>query len=93
MTIEEKGELKELYGSGNGRLDAVSEALQRDLGISWSNLTYSEHTLGTTSGAQAVAYVGLTDEKGNRHWGVGIHDDIITASIKALFAAINQMLA
>ncbi len=92
LTIEEKGEKKTLVGNGNGRLDAVSEALKKDLNLNWSNLTYSEHTLGTTSGAQAVAYVGLTDANGERHWGVGIHDDIIAASIKALFAAINQML-
>ncbi len=92
LTVEKDGKLHELIGGGNGRLDAVSEALKEFLGISWSNLNYTEHTLGSTSGAQAAAYVGLTDDKGIRHWGAGTADDIIAASIKALFAAINQML-
>ena len=48
---------------------------------------------GTDKNGNEIFKYTLTDEKGNRHWGVGIHDDIITASIKALFAAINQMLA
>lgn len=91
ITIKYKGKNKIFAGSGNGRLDAVNDALQQGLGISYSNLTYKEHALERGSKSQAIAYVGIDDENGNQHWGAATHNDIMTASIKALICAINRM--
>lgn len=91
LTIEYNGETKSLHGKGNGRLDAVSNAIRENLSIHYSNLTYKEHALQEGSGAQAVAYVGITAPDGKTVWGAGIHDDIIAASIQALFSSINRM--
>ena len=32
-------------GSGNGRLDAVSDAIKNGLGLSYSLVTYNEHAI------------------------------------------------
>ena len=92
LTIEQNGEAKEITGTGNGRLDAVSNAIRENLGIRFSNLTYKEHALEEGSSSQAVAYVSVTGEDGQIYWGVGIQDDIIYASVKALFSAVNRMI-
>lgn len=90
VTVDLNGEVKDISAEGNGRLDAVSNALKKSLGISYSNLTYTEHALNLGSSSQAVSYVGITDDAGKISWGAGIHDDIIASSIYALFSAINK---
>jgi len=80
-------------GKGNGRLDAVSNAIQLNLGIEYTNLTYSEHALEIGSSSRAMAYIGITGKSGKITWGAGIDTDIITASVKALISAINRMNA
>ena len=90
VTVEYNGESKDISAEGNGRLDAVSNALKKNLGISYSNLNYTEHALDLGSSSQAVSYVGITDDSGKVSWGAGIHDDIIASSIYALFSAINK---
>ena len=42
------------------------------------------------SKSRAAAYVGITGKDGRITWGVGVDSDIITASVKALFSAINR---
>jgi 2-isopropylmalate synthase len=93
LTIEYNGEVRDISADGNGRLDAVSNALKKNLGIEYSGLTYTEHALQTGSSATAVTYVGITDCEGKMMWGAGINDDIIASSIYALFSAINKTLA
>ena len=78
---------------GNGRLDAISNALQENLDISYKDLTYSEHALEIGSTSRAMAYIGITAENGKVTWGAGLDTDIITASAMALVSAINRMKA
>ena len=92
LTVEIDGETKELKAVGNGRLDAVSNAVKKQLGIEFSELTYEEHALTKGSSAQAITYVSITLANGKKVWGAGIHDDIIASSINALFSAINRSL-
>jgi 2-isopropylmalate synthase len=40
-----------------------------------------------------MAYIGIVTEEGRTVWGAGLDTDIITASIQALFSAINRMKA
>ena len=74
---------------GNGRLDAVSNALKSSLDISYSLITYQEHALEVGSKSKAVCYVGIQTDKGVA-WGAGIHTDIIDASVSALMSAVNN---
>ena len=78
---------------GNGRLDAISNALQENLDISYKDLTYSEHALELGQSSRAISYISITGEDGKVYWGAGMDTDIITSSILALFSAINRMKA
>lgn len=90
ITVARDGENEVLTGSGNGRLDAVNNAFDSILMGKYTIDTYEEHAIGTGSNSKACAYIGLSDSYGNITWGVGIHDDIINASIIALISAINR---
>lgn len=88
------GNSYELKGKGNGRLDAIMNALrQGPYKIDCDFVTYEEHALESESNSRAAAYVAMADKNGNTYWGVGIHNDIIYASIKALMSAINRGFA
>ena len=90
VTVEHKGEEKVITGSGNGRLDAVSNALKAYFGLEYELSEFSENALTRGSSSKAAAYVGIT-HNGKIYWGVGVDDDIIKASIQALTTAINRM--
>ena len=80
-----------LDGEGNGRLDAVSNALKATPYVfDYHFVTYSEHALESDSDSTAVAYVAIADGQDNIYWGVGTHKDIVAASINALVSAINR---
>ena len=93
VDLEINGEHVTYSARGNGRLDAVSNALQKNLNISYSNLTYNEHALEIGQSARAIAYISITGADGKIYWGAGMDTDIITASIMALFSAINRMVS
>ena len=65
---------------------------RRGLGSITPWLPYKEHALETSSKSRAAAYVGIVDKDNQPYWGVGVHNDIITASVKALISAIDNML-
>ncbi|RDZ18854.1 2-isopropylmalate synthase [Priestia megaterium] len=92
VVMQINNESKEFIGTGNGRLDAISNALQTNLNLSYTNLIYKEHALEIGSKSQAVSYVGISALDGTLYWGCGIDVDIMTSSIKALFSAINKMI-
>ncbi len=75
---------------GNGRLDAVSNAIKQYFGISYELSFYEEHSLTRGSSSKACAYVGVICN-GKTYWGVGIDADIIKASIEALTVAVNKI--
>ncbi|GIO13714.1 2-isopropylmalate synthase [Cohnella xylanilytica] len=91
VSIRTGGEVKEITGSGNGRLDSISNALQAHLGVDYTDLVYKEHALETGSKSQAVSYIGITAADGGVYWGCGIDVDIMNSSVKALVSAVNQM--
>lgn len=76
---------------GNGRLDAVSNALKQNLGLDYSIIKYQEHAIGQGSASKAIAYVGIRTPGGLISWGAGTHDDIMAASVNALVSAINRI--
>lgn len=76
---------------GNGRLDAVSNALKENLGYEYSIIKYQEHAIEQGSASKAIAYVGIRTPEGIVSWGAGTHDDIMAASVNALVSAINRI--
>ena len=93
VDLEIDGKPVQFAAKGNGRLDAVSNALQENTDVRYTDLTYSEHALEIGSSSRAVAYIGITGDDGRITWGAGMDTDIITASILALFSAVNRMKA
>ena len=75
---------------GNGRLDAVSNALKKAYELKYSLEVYQEHALERSSSSKAIAYVGIKKPDGTMAWGAGVDPDIIRASIDALVTAINN---
>lgn len=90
ITILKNGVKKVYHGKGNGRLDAVSNAIKKHFDIQFKVVCYEEHSLQTGSNSQAVAYVGVETVDGKVTWGAGIKNDIIDASVHALVSAVNR---
>ncbi len=89
-TINHGGDSRVITAIGNGRLDAVSNAIKQYFNISYELRYYEEHTLSKGSSAKAASYVGIVC-KGRTFWGVGIDADIIKSSIEALIVAVNKI--
>jgi 2-isopropylmalate synthase len=89
-TINHAGETRVVTAMGNGRLDAISNAIKQYFNISYELTFYEEHSQSKGSSSKAVAYVGIIS-KGKTFWGVGIDPDIIRASIEALIVAVNKL--
>lgn len=90
ITINVHGARKVYHGKGNGRLDAISNAVKKHFDIEFALICYEEHALQTGSNSQACAYVGIQEADGTVAWGAGIQNDIIEASAFALVSAINR---
>ncbi len=92
VEVSYKGEHKMCKGRGNGRLDAVANAFRDNLGLTFDVVDYNEHSLGKGSASKACAYVEINDCVNVDRFGVGIHDDIIAASIQAMVSALNRAI-
>lgn len=93
VTFSEDGTEKTVQSSGNGSLDAISNALKEYTGVSYKLAVYNEHSMhGEGSGSTAAAYIGIQQSEGNLFWGAGTHTDIIRAGAHALISAYNNMI-
>jgi 2-isopropylmalate synthase len=87
-TIEVNGQPVTLTGQGNGPIDAFLNAL--NLGICIHH--YEEHSLSQGSDASAIAYVEVAGDRfPSSRYGVGIHSNIVTASLLAVLSAVNRV--
>jgi 2-isopropylmalate synthase len=90
LTYEYNGETITANGEGNGPIDACKNALMKDYKNEFTINSYFEHSRGDKSSAEAVAYIEIQSKNILSCFGVGIDNDITTASIKALFSALNR---
>jgi 2-isopropylmalate synthase len=86
------GEHKTVMGQGNGPIAAFVHALQSDLGFDVEVVDYAEHAVSAGADSTAVAYVEARSDDGIR-WGVGMHESILSASLRAVVGAINRLQA
>ena len=92
IIFEKDGNKNIVRATGNGSLDAVSNAVKKYTGDNYILQEYTEHSMQEQgSGSVAAAYIGIKDNNGNMHWGVGTDTDIIHASANALLSAYNNM--
>ncbi|MCF6340959.1 MAG: 2-isopropylmalate synthase [Sulfurimonas sp.] len=90
LTYNYKGKEVIANGEGNGPVDACKKALMKDYKNKFSINSYAEHSFGDKSSAKAIAYIEIQTNKTLSCFGVGADNDIATASIKALFCAVNR---
>ncbi|MGQ2913853.1 2-isopropylmalate synthase [Microbacterium aurantiacum] len=90
VTLRDGDESIQASGRGNGPVAAFLEIV-RAQGFDVTLYDYVEHALSSGGDAQAAAYVELQVD-GERLWGVGIDNDISTASLKAIVSGVNRAI-
>lgn len=91
VEVVEGGRRTVVEATGNGRLDAVSNALKKHFGVQYELTGYEQHALSSGSFAQAISYLGV-EANGRTYWGAGENSDISIASVQALVSALNNLL-
>ena len=86
----DKGDAK-LSAQGKGPIAAFIDALKQYTQSDIVVIAYDEHAMGTGENAQAATYIQLRID-GNTYFGVGVNDDILMASFKAILSAVNQAI-
>ena len=92
VEIKERGQSAVVEATGNGRLDAVSNALKKHFNISYNITGYEQHALSSGSFAQAISYLGV-ETREHVYWGAGENSDITISSMQALVSALNNLLS
>jgi 2-isopropylmalate synthase len=90
VTVDVDGQRHDLAGIGNGPIDAFVHALT-GIGVVVRVLDYAEHALSAGGDAQAAAYVECEVSDGVR-WGVGVDQNIVTASLHAVASAVSRSM-
>jgi 2-isopropylmalate synthase len=86
LNIMRGGQPMQLTGRGNGPIDALVHALALPFDV----LSYEEKSMGNGSEAKAAAFVEITTPSRVTLFGVGVHANIITASILAVLSAVRR---
>ena len=87
--IEIDGRVQSVSGRGNGLISSVVATLNDGFGVGLEVRDYSEHAMGSGTNARAAAYVECVLADGRVVWGVGIDEDVATASVRAILSAAN----
>ncbi|RCV52724.1 2-isopropylmalate synthase [Marinitenerispora sediminis] len=89
--VSVNGEIREIRGAGNGPISAFVDALA-GIGVKVRVVDYVEHAMSEGGDARAAAYVEA-EVDGSTVWGVGVNDNITTASLKAVCSAVSRAAA
>lgn len=88
-TVEWEGKRYAIAASGNGPLDAFVSAMKQTPAPAFNITSFHEHSVGSGSDTQAMAYVQITKENGEQVWGVGKSSNVGRAGIAAVVSALN----
>jgi 2-isopropylmalate synthase len=88
-TITIGGKQQKVSGRGKGLVSSVLATLRQTFGLELEVLDYTEHALGKGTDARAAAYLECALPDGRIVWGVGMDEDIATASVRAILSAAN----
>ncbi len=91
LTVDYSEDKATVVAEGNGRLDAVSNALKTLFGLDYVLTGYEQHALTDGSRSQAISYVGV-EAAGKTYWGAGVDYDVIKSGYKALISAVNNLM-
>ena len=80
-----------IAGRGNGPISSLANAL-RPLGVDLDVVDYKEHAIGVGKDVKAVTYLEMTATGANdKVWGVGIHEDVVQASLIAVLSCASSV--
>ena len=88
-TISVGGKTQKVSGRGKGLVSSVLTTLRQTFSLDIEVLDYVEHALGKGTDARAAAYLECALPEGRTVWGVGIDEDVATASVRAILSAAN----
>ena len=88
-TVEWEGKRYAIAANGNGPLDAFVSAMKQTPAPLFNITSFHEHSVGSGSDTQAIAYVQITKENGEQAWGVGKSSNVGRAGIAAVVSALN----
>ena len=87
------GQEQSVSGRGNGLISSVVSTIHDSFGLSLEIEDYTEHAMGQGTDVKAAAYVECKTADGKTVWGVGIDEDVATASVRAVLSAANALRA
>ena len=89
--IDIDGSEHDIEGTGNGALSSLANAL-KTLGIDLDVADYKEHAIGVGRDVKAATYIECTAANSQgKVWGVGVHQDVVQASLIALLSAASSV--
>jgi 2-isopropylmalate synthase len=80
----------DVIGFGSGPIAAFMNSMVETLNEPLNVSDYQEYGLNEGSEAQAICILAITDDEGNKYYGVGISQNTTTAAFKSILAAINR---
>lgn len=83
------GHEQSVSGRGNGLISSVVATIADSFGMTLEIEDYAEHAMGQGAAVRAAAYVECKTGDGKTVWGVGIDEDVATASVRAVLSAAN----
>jgi 2-isopropylmalate synthase len=86
------GKEQSVSGRGNGLISSVVATIADSFGLALEIEDYTEHAMGQGTSVKAAAYVECKTADGRTVWGVGIDEDVATASVRAVLSAANGVL-
>ena len=90
IKIKEGDKTKTINGTGNGPIDAMIDALSKDLDLEIKIADYHQHAISSGSDAKAVAYSEISF-KNQSVWGVGIHQNTVIAGLGSVINGLNRL--
>jgi 2-isopropylmalate synthase len=89
-TVADGGVEHVISGAGNGPIEAFVDGFRREFGIDIRIVDYEEHAIGGGADAAAVCFVEAQIGGNSTLFGVGMHHNIVTASLNAIVSAVNR---
>lgn len=89
--IEIDGQEHKIKGVGNGALSSLANAM-KSVGVNLDVADYKEHAIGRGKDVKAATFIECTATNSQQKvWGVGIHQDVVQASLIALLSAASSV--
>jgi 2-isopropylmalate synthase len=90
--VSENGVDHVISGVGNGPIDAFIDGFRREFGVDVRIMDYEERAVEKGAHASAVCFVEAQVGDAGSVFGVGMHSNIVTASLNAIVNAVNRAM-